>query len=367
MVRQRQMSRTSKRGGSKEIAPKVTEPSQDGTKTKTESKEHVNVFAFLERDETNSGTDTEQGDSDVPGLSSSGSSTSSRSENSQPALIQSPYSDLEVHPAGSKAGSLWCDDHRKENSIYSDSGISMLSTSPAEESPVLGYKSRFHNINEGMPNAKHTKIMSGLITTAVPEAPAAHMTHVPSLDLHFMDEPETYYSSSPQVRAQPQTPRTATARNFDPGLQPSWQPSPYQSSPGSIPPPPKAQVQVEKSGYDLLASAIDCRDRRSLTPIYRKFETLNNRILLYLQDEIAEMEDALKRLDAAITEEEGQSMASRARESMYLSQSKWHRQELMCRIFAKVEQYSKLRASLKFPNLADRETPQTRHFRHTAT
>lgn len=337
LIRQRRMSKSSQVNGPKDTPSRPVDVPSIGQHTRTPGQGHVNVFAFMEQEGATSGTDTEQGDSDVPSLSSSGSSTYSRSEHSPPRHLQSPYSDLEVHPADGKTAFMWYDNHRRDDSMESDSGISMLS-SPIEESPVLGYNSMPAGLDHERPNTSHTKIMSGLMTTAIPKSPAAH-SHVPSLDLQLMDEPEAYYTSSPRMT--PQTPRTATAKYPQSGLQPTWQPSPYQPSPGSISPPSRTQVQVEKSGYDLLASAIDSRDKTALTPIYRKFETLNNRILLYLQDEIAEMEDVLKKLDTTITQEEGHGMTSRRTESMYPSQAKWHRQELMCRIFAKVEQYSK--------------------------
>ena len=356
MAKQRRMSRTSKHDR-KNMPKRVTNSSGDSRRTKAASKSHVDVFDFMEREGTSSGTDTEQGDSDVPGLSSSGSSTSSGSERTQQSQLQSPpYSDLEVHAAESKAGFLWYDNHRRDNSIISDSGVSMLSASPVEDSPILGYKSALHELDE-MPATNHSKILSGLITNAVPPTPAAHMNRIRSQDLHFMEEPESFYSSS--THPQPQTPRTATVRNSQPGMQPTWQPSPYQSSRGSMPPPPVAQVQVEKSGYDLLASAIGSQDKEALTPIYRKFETLNNRILLYLQHEIDEMENTLKKLDAAIIQEEAHETASARAETTYTSHSRWYRQELMCRISAKVEQYSKLWITLRNFGMADRDFVDT--------
>lgn len=340
VVRQRRMSRASKHDGAMDIPPTSTDsPPQARGRTKASSKEHVNVFAFMEKEGTSSGTETEHAESDIPALASSGSSTaSSNSEHSQPPQLLSPYSDLEVHAAESKGEFMWYN-HRRDASIHSDSGTSMLSASPAEESPVLGYKASFRNFDNDIPTTSHTKITSGLIATAVPEAPSTHMSHTPSMELRLMKEPEAYYGSSAYTH--PQTPRTATARNSQPGLQASWHPSPYHSSPESTPPPPKVQARVAKSSYDLLASAIDTRDRRFLTPVYRKFETLNNRILLYLQDEIAEMEDALKRLDTLVAQEKDQGITSRT-EIVHASQATWHRQELMCRICVKVEQYSML-------------------------
>jgi len=339
VVKQPRILRASKRDGSKDIPTTATDSPQVRGRTAS-SKEPVNVFAFMEKDGKGSGTDTEHADSDIPALASSGSSTtSSSSEHSQPPQLLSPYSDLEVHAAEGKGEFLWYN-HRRDASVNSDSGMSMLSASPVEESTVLGYRGRFQKFDEDTTTTSRTKVVSGLITTAVPETPTAHMNHIPSMDLRLMEEPEAYYGSPPYVH--PPTPRTATVRNPQPGLQQWWQPSPYQSSPGSVPPPAKARAQVGKYGYDLLASAIDSRDRRFLRPIYRKFETLNNRILLYLQDEIAEMEDALKRLDEAITQEEGRESTLRRSDAMYPSQLKWHRQELMCRIVVKVEQYSML-------------------------
>ena len=340
VVRQRRMSRASKHDGSMDTPLTATDSAQVRGRTKASCKEHVNVFAFMEKEGTSNGTDTEHADNDIPALASSGSSTaSSNSEHSPPPQLLSPYSGLEVHAAESKGEFLWCN-RRRDASINSDSGTSMLSTGPVEESPVLGYRTSFRNLDDDTQTTSHTKIMSGLITTALSETPTAHMSHTPSMELRLMEEPEAYYGSSPYIH--PQTPRTATARNLQPGLQASWHPSPYHSAPESTPPPPEVQAQVAESSYNLLGSAIDSRDRRCLTPIYRKFETLNNRILLYLQDEIAEMEDALKRLDTLITQEEGLGTTSRTTKAMCPSQSKWHRQELMCRICVKVEQYSML-------------------------
>lgn len=359
------MSRPAKHDGSKNIPPTTTDSPQARGRTNASSQEHVNVFAFMEKEGASSGTDIEHAESDIPALASSGSSTaSSNSEHSQPTQLLSPYSDLEVHAAESKGDFLWYD-HRRDASIGSDSGMSMLSASSVKESPVLGYRGRFQRFDDDTPTTSHTNIMSGLITTVVPEAPTAHITHISSMDLRLMEEPEAYYGLAPYVHSR--MPRTITARNPQPDLQASWQQSPCQPSPESAPPPPKAQAKVEKSGYDHLASAIDSRDRRFLTPIYRKFETLNNRILLYLQDEIAEMEDALKKLDTFITQEEGQEITSRRTDTMYPSQSKWHRQELMCRICFKVEQYSKLALTFRHVETLIAETLQTLLSRLTAT
>lgn len=69
------------------------------------------------------------------------------------------------------------------------------------------------------------------------------------------------------------------------------------------------------AGYELLASKLseqagpksgDGEDERQITPLYRRFEFLNHRILLHLQDEIAEMEEELRRIDEAIAQQQQQ-------------------------------------------------------------
>ena len=332
--------------GSRHNAPKITgvraagppEPTAEDQGAKAPNEDNVNVFNFMEKDEASDGTHAEQSDSEIPDLSPSSSSSSSQAESPRPPQLQSPYSDLEVDAADNKEGLLWYENHRRDHSLNSDSGVSMLSASPMGKSPVLGFKNRFHKAEDETPTTSHSETMSGLATTSAPKPPAAYISHIPALDLHFVEEPESYYSNPLQRRSQ--KPTTATIECPQSSLQPSWQTSAYQSIQGSIPPSPEAQAQNGKSSYDLLASAIESRDEASLLPIYRKFETLNNRILLYLQDEIAQMEEALKRLDATITEEDGQVAHVVAPTHTYPSQSKWQRHELMCRILAKVEQYS---------------------------
>ena len=112
---------------------------------------------------------------------------------------------------------------------------------------------------------------------------------------------------------------------------------------------PKSNI----TGYELLASNLSSSSRGTdtLTPIYRKFETLNNRILLYLQDEISEIEEDLRKLDEAdaqacaamsgMTEEGGPVPTSRRLEARMPSEIHFRRLELLGRTFLKVGQYSK--------------------------
>jgi hypothetical protein len=89
------------------------------------------------------------------------------------------------------------------------------------------------------------------------------------------------------------------------------------------------------SGYDLLASRLAHKDDQdpALPPLYRRFSALSHRILLQLQDEIAEMETDLRQLDEADAHCRRDQPASR--------RSDWGsgRLDLLGKIHVKIEQY----------------------------
>ena len=303
-------------------------------------KESVDVFAFMEHeDKDDSGTEA----SDEPSSETSPpSSPNSLSET--PRMIEMPqksprYSDLEVRVQNA-APRAW-----RQDSLHSDSGISVRSHSSDQDSPAM--KDKFPLDHEtpriGIAGCEHNDNSepNGLQISPNLETNDTCFTryHWPSLD---MGGPEAYQASSPQRPKQ-------QVQNNDMDCIPEMQARSASSlvhfelrrQRGSR----SAGSPSLKSGYDHLASNIDSRDDAFLTPIYRKFEILNNRMLLYLQDEIAQMEEDLKELDTAIaTEDAGHGKrgpASRRSEAKLPSQLQWHRMDLMGRTFAKVEQYSK--------------------------
>lgn len=83
----------------------------------------------------------------------------------------------------------------------------------------------------------------------------------------------------------------------------------------------------------------------SVTPIYRRFEALNHRLLLQLQDEIVELEQQLDSIDAADTSSRAMPMgfipASRRGENMAQGELGWQKQEILSKIGWKLSQYSK--------------------------
>lgn len=117
------------------------------------------------------------------------------------------------------------------------------------------------------------------------------------------------------------------------------------------------------SGYALLASKLDSStaslsrdpkngDRR-LVPVYRRFENVNHRILLHLQDEISQLEEELQMMDeyeakhhAAVAEKEGSEHLEPASRRMDVEAGRYsafhaRRLELVDRLTYKVNQYSR--------------------------
>lgn len=118
-------------------------------------------------------------------------------------------------------------------------------------------------------------------------------------------------------------------------------------------------------GYELLAeklsrsskvkrdgSSSSSKPRGSVVPLYRKFEQLNHRVLLHLQDEISEMEEELRHWDECIAQSSARDVAgriqpaSRRGEVRYGSEAHHRRTELLGRIYLKLGQYSKWKVVL---------------------
>ena len=60
-------------------------------------------------------------------------------------------------------------------------------------------------------------------------------------------------------------------------------------------------TKTTMTGYEQVAMKLS-DPSSTIRPIYRKFEHLNHRVLLYLQDEISDLEDQLRRLDECIAQ-----------------------------------------------------------------
>lgn len=144
-------------------------------------------------------------------------------------------------------------------------------------------------------------------------------------------------------------------------------PPPQQGDHGDIahpdrPPVPDAPDLSQKTlaGYEMLAQEL--ADVESpVKPVYRKFEYLNHRILLHLQDELCEMEEQLRTTDEIIAQmetpaDDGTRLPASRRGDAFAGSEMHHRRTaLLGRIFMKTEQYN--RAMSSFASLSKDSRP----------
>lgn len=121
----------------------------------------------------------------------------------------------------------------------------------------------------------------------------------------------------------------------------------------SVPPPvPDAPDLSQRTvaGYEMLAQEL-ASSESPVKPVYRKFEYLNHRILLHLQDELCEMEEQLRTTDEIIAQmempaEDGCRLPASRRGDAFRGSDMHHRRTaLLGRIFLKTEQYNRAMSS----------------------
>lgn len=119
----------------------------------------------------------------------------------------------------------------------------------------------------------------------------------PSLRPSMVDQP---YRAEP-VHA-PNMPGEGSVPARAPSPPPAVRPQSFSADlASSLPPPQPSVLQAQRtySGYDHLSWTLSHRPL-VLRPLYRSFKHLHHRLLLHLQDELAELEDELRHLDSEI-------------------------------------------------------------------
>lgn len=101
------------------------------------------------------------------------------------------------------------------------------------------------------------------------------------------------------------------------------------------------------------AAASEEEEVVTVKPIYRKFEALNHRLLLHLQDELSELEEQLHRLDTTDTQtrrlQSSILPASRRTEFLAGGELQWHKTDVLSKIGFKLGQYSQFRPEQRRP------------------
>ncbi|PQE20611.1 hypothetical protein CJF30_00001937 [Rutstroemia sp. NJR-2017a BBW] len=153
--------------------------------------------------------------------------------------------------------------------------------------------------------------------------------------------------------------------------------SPSDLTPRNPHPPSHYFPRIERpsiTGYELLASKLsdhsgsDTVVEERIKPMYRKFEALNHRLLLHLQDEISELEEQLHRVDAADTEARRRYNeilpASRRAAAEMGGELQWHKIDILGRIGYKLAQYNQTLTSFHATqNLSAPSPADVSHYR----
>lgn len=265
-------------------------PSTKGWDSPRKSKGVIDVFAFLEKDQSRASLVQQRNKSGL-------------CDHNDTKYPTHEDSDLDSNP----------------RSFHSDSGISLNDVSSDHDSSKVdrAFKGRLHTLQEERASRHYNP------TNSEHRYQAKLQPFPQEVD---EDHPEWYYWTKGM--------RDETCI-----------PGPIDLNAGSA-----NTAQPKPSGYDLLASYLSSSEMSaedSLPPIYRRFGNLNHRILLQLQDEIVEMEEDLQHMDRADAYQRATKQGEAAPASRRLdwqwrgSELHARRLELLGRIYLKVEQYSK--------------------------
>ncbi|KAJ5888036.1 hypothetical protein N7495_008077 [Penicillium taxi] len=214
---------------------------------------------------------------------------------------------------------------------------------------------------ETKPSQKATRRSYGGVDSRPPPAPAPpreaklHIAHK-GPPRQKPSAPEDYDSSRPEsppvpFKRQLQVKETALHRQSLPPSPPRSPEDRFHRGAVTRRNPSASQVS---SGYGLVASQLTHsadEEKATFPPLYRRFESMNHRVLLHLQDEISQMEEDLQALDeyeemhrVAEAEQEGRELqpASRRMDAQTQGYSSLHyrRMDLMAALIQKTEQYN---------------------------
>ncbi|KIX00735.1 uncharacterized protein Z518_09800 [Rhinocladiella mackenziei CBS 650.93] len=304
--KRRKSSKSKKpREGREGLVPSVNGTLEKSNKAERMSRESVDVFAFLVKDD----------DQSTPTL-----------HTEEPAHFVPE--ETPVHDESETEGGV--------KSQHSDSGISMgdssvchVNNDPSLDSRLSPLPEDTQDITDTQGHLKDRPSYSRRLRWKWPDVPpATHKRSIPSPSIR---------TPSPE-HTRIHTPRT----------------------PDSLDKEFCAPKEI-LSGYDLVADKLT---QGEIPPVFRLFQKSNYRVLLQLQDEIGEMEEELAALDLADTRSRlnsnGSTSPASRRINWQWSQSdlQAHRLQVLGRLYIKIEQYYQaLLSTQKVQRLSSRAIP----------
>ncbi|KAJ5341412.1 hypothetical protein N7541_010536 [Penicillium brevicompactum] len=289
------------------------------------TKQSPNVFEFLDENDESSSASSDSSDS-------SDSSESESDQEPEPRPKQAP----KIQSPTPKAKTV-------SPGVLASTGNAPLkrATQPPAAAPKGPTESRKAPAPVPQPSSPETQLVTRKRQSATKPSPISTASTSPSSHKGQLElsRPPTYHG-----------PREAAIHR--PPLPPSPPRSPEEGLHCTSPRKRRDSAQ-SASGYGLLASQLttSSEEKDGLPPLYRRFESINHRVLLHLQDEISQMEEDLQTLDEyeemhrfSTAEQEGTKPlpASRRRDSQAQVYSSLHyrRMDLMSALVVKTEQYN---------------------------
>ncbi|RDA92762.1 hypothetical protein CP533_1418 [Ophiocordyceps camponoti-saundersi (nom. inval.)] len=161
-----------------------------------------------------------------------------------------------------------------------------------------------------------------------------------------------YCAGTGEVPSRPEYNHSQAICNLvgSPPVVPSHLPAALSQVASSMSQPTYATEKPPMSGYQLLAAKlVGGLGGRPVTPMYRRFEALSHRLLLYMQADLIELEKELQMLDSRDTIERGYGIlpASRRQERWTNNPLAQQRTEILGQIGYKLSQYNKVMASVR--------------------
>lgn len=320
------------------------QPSPKSNQASPTSSPAPDVFEYLDDDSSESDSDSDSSVNSEP--------PQKRKTNPPPPLRNLPSTRTNDDSPKTRSG-------RQSSFNSNDSGISIREHSPDRASSVA---SRESNDDQPAtpPNAMLSpidwKFCDGTRPMFSPQIIGAYNSYAPSLldgensdsgDPFDISVPETFYiPSREKVASSPNSPVSPRDRTRKDSIQ-RKRSQPSRESPRMT------------SGYEQRSrksSLQQSNDETIVPPVYRKFEVLNHRILLNLQNEIAQMEEDLKKLDELEAAHRAASIRSPSHRKLSASSQhdveppsvstlRFQQQELLEQVQTKIQQYSKQKNS----------------------
>ncbi|MCJ1387038.1 hypothetical protein MMC17_010167 [Xylographa soralifera] len=224
----------------------------------------------------------------------------------------------------------WNERSFPSGSSFTDSGISVRSSSPERDSSIMCHRLLNHSPSHGKSK---------------------------EVEENRSNDATDRYATSPRVLGPfGGGPDTSPEALYSMSSRPSFQDHEFDNSIGHLPSHRSNGVAHEIQdedpttsednlgfGHDHLASHISLDRATALKPIYRKFESLNNRALLHLQGEISGLEIQLENVNKAFADT-SKASDSGGRcvdvDSDILRRLRWQHTELMRQILTNLERYN---------------------------